>query len=88
MGKSTFIMHASYCGWDKYILYTTTNKYVNSKQDKNVELLAMNDLKIFTSEGNIPYINNVSIDKNKGWPNIRNNTSSIKEKTKTMWSSQ
>ena len=31
VGKSTFIMHASYCGWDKYVLYTTADKYVNSK---------------------------------------------------------
>ena len=44
----------------------------------------MNDLNIFTREGNIPYINNVSIDKNKGCPLIKNKTSIINENTKIL----
>ena len=43
--------------------------------------MAVNDLKIFIKEGKIPYNNNVSIDKNKGWPNIKNKISNIKENT-------
>ena len=44
----------------------------------------MNDLKIFTKKGNIPYIERVSIDKINGWPNIRKKISNINEKTKTF----
>ena len=47
---------------------------MNNKQENKIENFAVKDLNIFNKDGNILTIKNVSIDKNKRFPIIKNNT--------------
>ena len=57
---------------------------MNIRQEKREEALAVKALNIFINEGNIPKINNVSIDKNKGWLCIKYNIFNINENKKII----
>ena len=57
---------------------------MNIRQEKREEALAVKALNIFINEGNIPKINNVSIDKNKGWLCIKYNIFNINENKKIL----